>query len=315
MGQRRIRCLKALGHTNIVCYDTNIEAAKNVAKKYNTDYSNFVIHYDMMDNVMMDNVMMVCTPPLTKQKYIDFANYHNIPCFIEADIKCYEGNYYPSSTMRFHPAIQKIKKALEDNMLGKIYTFSYHMGQHIKDWHPNADYSTYYAVQKESGAAREMLCFELSWLSYFWGKPTNIKGFIRKTLNDSDILADDVYASVVTFNKAYDMAGTVLIDIVSRPAVRELRIVGEKGILLWNWQDNFFSIQHNDCKEELFQIPHYLSEEGYNQNIPEHMYIEETKAIISNIQNNQNSVFYNHEEEKAVIDMLYKIEIDQTIKK
>ena len=315
MGQRRIRCLQALGHTDIIGYDINTEAAMKVTAKYNIQYVRELS--ELCKN--KSDAIIISVPPLLKQKYIDFANNENIPCFCEADIQTYSGDYYPSSTMRFNPAIRKIKELLDNGTLGNVYTFTYHCGNHIADWHPGANMKTYYAAQKETGACMEMFCFELSWLSCLFGTPADAKGLIDKKLNDTDISADDVYATAVKFNKEVpvqhglwvghaneSIAGIVLIDIVSRPAIRELRIVGENGTLSWNWNNSYITINTSNGLTVTYGYDKGQAAEGYNANICEDMYIDEIANYINSIQGKETYA-YSKAEEEQVIEMLNKI--------
>jgi len=330
MGRRRIRNLKALGHTDITGYDV-VDYKKAKPDCWYTDMLDEIENF--LENPTSEcpkvDGILISVPPLQKQKYIDLSNRFNVPCFIEADVTEYTGNYYSSATLRHHPAIQKIKELLDGGALGRVYTFAYHMGQSIYDWHPGCDMKTYYAAQKESGACREMFCFELSWLSYLFGTPTDVKGMIDKKLDDLDITADDVYSASVKFKqntfitdktgKAFGtdfttghietttVTGTVLIDILSRPAIRELRIVGEKCNLLWNWNNSYISLEHPDGAVITYGYDKGKAAIGYHPAICEKMYEDEIKNFIDAIQK-KAKYLYTLEDEKTVMDMLRKVE-------
>lgn len=326
MGRRRIRCLKALGHEDIIGYDI-VDYKKANPTCWYTDMMDEVENF--LENPTDKKVdgIIVSVPPLQKQTFIDMGNKYNVPTFAEADICVYRGNYYASSSLRFYPAIQKIKELLDANILGKIYTFSYHMGQHLRDWHPGADYSNYYAAKKESGACREMFAFELSWLSMLLGTPIEAKGLIDKKLDDKDITADDVYATTVKFakqNKNEDtrigtadfgkrtmlfplipygtITGMVLIDIVSRPATRKLHIAGQKCNLDWDWDSDVIELEYPDGEISIISYPKGKAAEGYNENITEDMYISEMENFINAIQG--KPYYYPKEDEEACIKML-----------
>jgi predicted dehydrogenase len=305
MGQRRIRNLQALGYTDIVGYDVNWYKQEKTAEKYNIKT---LFKEDIFgDRLNGIDAIIVSVPPLLKQPYINWANSYHVPVFCEADVTKYTGNYYNSATLRFHPAIQKIKEIIDSGNLGGIYAFTYHMGQSLYDWHPGCDMKTYYAAQKESGACREMFCFEMSWLSYLFGIPVDAKGLIDKKLDDPDITADDVYAATVKLSKgrmkqlptadlpngatvsgqyyiedSY-ITGTVLIDIVSRPAIRELRIVGEKCNLVWNWNNSYVSLEHPSGVILPISYNRGKAAEGYHSAICEDMYIAEMENFINSI--------------------------------
>jgi predicted dehydrogenase len=329
MGKRRIRCLKSLNENDIWGFDESDKTAQAVYHEYEInvcsrrrDLKNWILEYEF-------DAMLVCTPPTMKDLYIELANENSIPVFCEADIQAYEGEYYPSRTLIYHPAIKKIRELLKAKELGTIYTFNYHLGQHLRDWHKGADYKKYYAAQEKTGACKEMFCFEVAWLSWLFGEATDAKGFISKNMNDEEITADDVYAAVVKFErkvadwKWYQMAyssiyddavtGTVLIDIVSRPAIRELRIVGQYGTMTWNWKDDFIHIV-TDKKDVVERFDKGQAAAGYNENIPEQMYIDEVKAFLhdaagkKSIYTYQPEYDYSKHEEARILEMLRRVE-------
>lgn len=320
MGSRRCRNLQALGYTDIYGYDFDNKKQVDTCKKYGVH----LLEYEEFWNEALDSynfdAMFVCVPPTKKLEFIKAGNVCEVPVFCEADVQTYDANYQSSSTLRHHPAIRKIKESLDNGTLGKVYTFTHHCGNHIADWHPGADMKTYYAAQKETGACREMFCFELSWLSYLFGDPVDAKAFIDKKLNDPDISADDVYATAVKFSKEVpaqhglwvghaneSITGTVLIDIVSRPAIRELRIVGEKGTILWNWDNDYIQLSVPNAEDIHIHYERGRAAEGYNKNIPEFMYEQEMKNWIESLQG-KAEYLYSREDEKAVISMLRKVE-------
>lgn len=321
MGRRRIRNLKALGYTDIIGYDL-VDYKKANPDCWYTDMLDEVKNFlenPTGEDKKVDGII-VSVPPLQKQEYIDLGNKYNVPVFCEADVTEYSGSYAASATMRFHPAIQKIKELLDKGTLGKIYTFTHHCGNHIEDWHPGANKKTYYAMAKEAGGCKEIFPFELSWLSYLFGTPVDAKGFIDKKLDNTDITADDIYGTVVRFQnekeedygfrvwpKLSHTIGTVLIDIVSRPAIRELRIVGSKANLIWNWDSDCIEIEQPDSETSMIFYPKGRAAKGYNTNICEEMYIEEMRNFIESVQSKEQYL-YSCEDEKACIDMLRKVE-------
>jgi predicted dehydrogenase len=303
MGQRRIRCLESIGGHEIYAYDKLESQALKLLDKDIALTNNRDILFYWLKNEGIE-LMLVCTPPGTKQEYIGIANRNGIKCFIEADIQSYLGLYYPSRTLVYHPAIQRIKELLDVEKIGKIYTFNYHMGQHIRDWHKGADYSNYYAAKKETGACKEMVVFELAWLHDVLGAPIELFGSVDKRLNDEQITADDVYSLVARFvdkRSIYDdfISGTMLIDVVSRPAVRELTIIGEKGTLRWNWADSFIYI-HTERQVIPIAIDRGENHEGYNENIPEQMYVDELKALIAEQEEVGTYGYYKSQEENII---------------
>src|SRR4029077_4021018 len=108
--------------------------------------------------------------------------------------------------------------------------YTLHVGQHLADWHPGADLSTYYAAQAATGACREMVPFELCWLTGLFGPVFEARGMRAHTTNIAPI--DDVYQVIVRHDSG--VLGHILIDAVSRPAVRSFTLVSEGWTKTWS---------------------------------------------------------------------------------
>ena len=302
MGRRRIRNLKALGYTGIIGYDL-IDYKTAKPDCWYTDMLDEIENFlkNPCEDVPVDGVI-VSVPPLKKQKYIDLANRYNVPVFAEADICLYDGTYQSSSTMRFHPGVAKTKELL--NQMGKVYSFTFHHGSHLSDWRPNGFPPDYYAAKKESGACREMMAFEMSWLSYLFGNPTDICGFYGKKLNMENVTADDYFSTAL---KMEQCCGTFQCDMVTRPTIRELRISAEMGTLVWNWDDSFVSIHYPEKTVVTYGFTKGEAAPGYNPSICEKMYEDELANFIAAIQGTEQPM-YTREEEEAIMKMLAKVE-------
>ena len=109
---------------------------------------------------------------------------------------------------------------------------THHVGQYLPDWHPWEDYRTYYVAKRETGAAREIVPFELNWLTYLFG-PVTHGNCLKAKVSSLEVDIDDIYSTVLRF--ASGVQGTMVIEVISRPAIRQARIIGEEGTLIWDW--------------------------------------------------------------------------------
>jgi predicted dehydrogenase len=238
------------------------------------------------------------------------------PAFVEASVvlgdleelekKAKEKNVFiaPSCTMKFNPAIKKIKEIVDSGKYGKVTNFIYYLGQYLPDWHPWENVKDFYVGKKETGGGREMVPFELTWMTDIFGFPKNIKGYLGKTMDlGADI--DDTYAFSIDFGDKY---GAVLIDVVSRFATKSLTLNLEKAQILWKWDDDAIKIYDSDTKK--WDVVPYIkghAAEGYNKNIAEEIYINEMKAFIGKVSG--TGEFPNSlEEDIKILKLLEEIE-------
>ncbi len=312
MGKRRIRNLQSLKAGEILGFDRKDERRKEAESKYGIKTFG-----DFQDAIKESpDVFIISTPPDIHNEYIKLAIKNKKPTFVEASV-ILEGleelnnlakkeNVFiaPSCTFRFHPAIEKIKKIVNEGKYGKITNFTYYLGQYLPDWHPSEDIRNFYAGKKETSGAREMVSFELTWIVDILGFPKNIIGFYGKTL-EMGVDIDDTYAFAMDFGDKY---GSLLIDVVSRYATKSLILNMEKSQITWRWDEDFIKIYDADSKKwDNYSYKKGQSAEGYNKNIIEDIYVEEIKAFIDAVE--RRGKFPNSlEDDIKVLKLLNKIE-------
>jgi len=171
---------------------------------------------------------------------------------------------------------------IDEGAVGKVLAFQYHMGQYLPDWHPWEDYRQVYFSKKETSACREMLPFELIWLTWLMGAPvTRISGTITK-VSDLEMDADDII--LANTKHANGILGNLIIDVISRKPLRTLRILGSTGVLDWERFDHTIRLYDIKYKEfKIIPVPKGNPETGYVNE--EEMYNDEIKAFLDAIYN------------------------------
>jgi predicted dehydrogenase len=308
MGKRRIRNLQYLKTGEIIGFDTREDRAKDAEEKY--DIQAFTDFDEAMDQ--NPDALIISTPPDLHMKYALIAAKNSKHFFTEASvvdegmdelIATCKGKKIvaaPSCTMRFNPSIKRIKELIDDGAIGRPLLFTYHSGQYLPDWHPWEDYRKFYVAKKETGAAREIVSFELVWLIWIFGLADAISCFKGRTkILDIDI--DDFYQIIMEFKNG--ISGHLQVDVVSRVADRSCKIFGEEGVIFWNWGEN---VRVYDAKNENWREyaeKSGTSVEGYSEKIKEEPYIEEMNSFIKAIRREQKYP-YTFEEDRVVLRLL-----------
>jgi predicted dehydrogenase len=312
MGKRRVRCLMALGHKEIYGYDTREDRLESAVALYDIVRVDSITGFNFQD---MDGIL-ISTPPDKHNEYLEYAIQYSIPAFVEASVlidhvksiqqKITEKPVFiaPSCTLSFHPLVKEIKEIVHSKKYGKITNFSFHSGQYLPDWHPWEDVEEFYVSNRETGGGREIVPFELTWLTEVLGFPQDIKGYFEQTI-DFGPKIEDSYSFVMKFN---GYIGAIIVDVASRFATRNLILNMEKGQLLWNWNDSCLKVYESDQKRWInYYQPEGNSEAGYNKNIIEEMYIDEIEAYINGVKgatNYPNSI----DKDIKILELLNKIE-------
>lgn len=311
MGKRRVRCLQALDQKDILGFDSREDRRKEAQDKYG------IPTVGSLESVNLSEftAMIVSVPPDRHADYAIMAVQNNLPVFIEAsvildDVKAIKASMKsnskvaPSCTLRFHPMIKDMTQIIRSGKYGKITNFSYHSGQYLPDWHPWESVNDFYVSNRSTGGGREIVPFELTWMVDTIGWPTDVKGYFEKTI-DFGANIEDSYAMVLKYP---GMVGTLIVDVASRYAVRNLVINMERAQIQWKWDEacfNLYEVENNRWIK--FNQPEFTSASGYNKNIGEQMYIEEIRSFINYFKGEK--AFPNTiDDDIKVLEILNKVE-------
>lgn len=263
MGTRRIRNLLANGiqEGQIFGFDISDKKCLETSRKYRIRTKNNF--YKAVKECNPD-VFIISTPPDKHDKYFLYAAKNKKHFFVEPSttdkgykklLKLLDNNFVAASscTLRYIPAITKIRKLVQQKKIGKILAFQYHSGQYLPDWHSWEDFRDVYFSKKKTGACREMFPFELKWLNEIIGSEVRkITGFTSK-VSDLKISADDIYLASIEYKNK--VLGSIIIDLLSRDSKISLRLIGSKGIIDWDWkQGNIKLFNTGDKKWKTIKI-------------------------------------------------------------
>lgn len=312
MGKRRIRNLLYLKAGEIIGFDVREDRRKEAEEKYG------IKTFEEFENAMKEDpdALIISTPPDLHMKYAIIAARENKHFFTEASVLDQDIETLvallrekreivgaPSCTMRFHPAVRKIKELVKNNVIGRPLIFTYHSGQYLPDWHPWEDYRKFYVAKRETGGAREIVPFELVWLTWIFGDVKTISCFKAKVSN-LDVDIDDVYQILLKFKTG--VFGHLLVDVVSRYPTRYFRLLGEEGTIEWDWRKKSIRLyQANEKLWKNYTVDEGRPEKGYT--VGEKMYIDEMRSFLRAIKGEEKYP-YTFEEDWRILKLLYKAE-------
>jgi predicted dehydrogenase len=311
MGKRRIRNLQYLQAGEIIGFDPRPDRQREAQERYG------IRAFSRFDDAMAfgPEALIISTPPDLHTHYARIAALNGKHFFTEASvvdegmdevITLSRGKNFvaaPSCTMRFHPLVQIIRDIKETDSIGKILTFTYHSGQYLPDWHPWEDYRTFYVAKRETGACREIVPFELVWLTWIMGPVQQVSCFKDK-LTKLDARIDDVYQLLLRFES--EAIGHLMVDVISRVPYRICRFLGEEGVVEWLWTEKIvrvFSARTRQWQE--YREPEGKVEKGYIH--AETMYIREMQQFLQAIKK-EEPYPYTFEEDQQLLQVLYTAE-------
>ena len=132
--------------------------------------------------------LIVSTPPGTKGAYVDLAFRQGLHHFAEADIWTHgarqAGLLAPqlvsvsSASLRLLPLVKALGPLVRDP-LGSLLGYQLALGTYMPGWHASEGVE-YYGRHRDTAPAREMVCFELTWLIDVFGPATEVAGRFEK---------------------------------------------------------------------------------------------------------------------------------------
>jgi predicted dehydrogenase len=215
MGRRRARDLRTLGH-EIVGYDDRADRIAACASDFDIEPAK------SFDELVAAEpaALVISTPPDQHVTYFDRAAAAGLPFFSEANVltpprssfESVEG--YPSATWRFYPPLRRLKASV-----GRVLSAHQYYGGYLPLWHPWEDYDSFYAGRaRETSAAREMVPFELEWLTWLLGPVEAVTAQHGRLASwRTDI--DDTYLLLLEF--ASGSRGTLIVELHQAARVRQ----------------------------------------------------------------------------------------------
>ena len=315
MGKRRIRLIKSnFSDVNIIGIDNSEERCKEVEKLFNIKtLSNSDEFFENNDC----DAVFISTPPLTHSKIINDALNNNLSVFTEINLvkDMYDENIdladdneltlFLSSTQLYRKEINYIASKISD--FNKTTNYIYHIGNYLPDWHPWESYKNFFVGNKKTNGCREILTIELPWIVNTFGEIKQVHVSKNKITDLEVDYPDSFFVNVIHKNGSN---GVLIIDLVSRHAVRNLEIINEDGYIQWDGTPEGLK-KWNSNSNELDEINLYdeiSNREDYNQTIIENAYLEEIKDFFNTLDSNQRHGLYSFEKDKYILDVIDIIE-------
>ena len=313
MGKRRIRLLKKMYQQyHIYGVDLNAQRCAFVREEYEMETFPTI---EEATSQREFECAFVCTSPLTHAGIIKTCLENDMNVFTELNLVSddYVENInlakqknkllFLSSTMIYRDEMKYLRERIDAK---KRYSYTYHVGQYLPDWHPWENYKDFFVADKKTNACREILAIELPWIVKTFGEIEHIK-YVRTKATKLDIDYDDSY--MILLQHKSGTIGSLCVDVVSCEPIRSLKIVAENLYLSWDGdEDSFF--EKAGSQQELKKISLYDEIdhlEGYNKTIIENEYANELIQFFDELQEKADSI-YNFEDDLKTLSIIDEVE-------
>ena len=142
---------------------------------------------------------------------------------------------------RYHPTLNKARKLIQSNAIGKALTVHAYWGEYLPQWHPWEDYRQSYAARADlGGGVIRTLTHPLDYLRYLIGEVETLWSF-NDHISPLELDVEDVAEIGLKFSNG--AIGGVHLNYVQRPPRHTLEIVGTQGTLRWDNADGVLQLQ------------------------------------------------------------------------
>lgn len=316
MGKRRVRNLRTLGYAHVAGFDPRedrrTEAATRSAIPTFGEFESALEHF-------RPDMLIISTPPQHHMTYAWAGFERSISCFVEASVvdaeralelhrRSVESSVLiaPSCTMRYYPGPRKVKELVRGGLIGKPLNINYQIGQYLPDWHPWERIEDYYVSNPETGACREIVPFELTWLNDIFGAAEPV-ACVRAKLTDMNASIDDVYHCLLSYPEK--VLANLTVEVISRPkATRELRVLGSEGQLVFSGEERCVRYANTHTRDWVrFELGAGTVEKSYIN--PEEPYIAELTDFIGAVTEGDCSLYPNTLlDDYRILQTLYRLE-------
>ena len=186
MGTRRMRDLSQRNDVCMALFDTRADRLEVAAKKFD------VTVFDSLDTALKwkPDTLIISTPPDHHDEYVKLALDLGLHHFCEENIWTYDYRKVeeaskakgltslPSCSFHFLPVVRELKRIVSEE-LGGLHGYQMALSTYMPGWHPDEG-PEFYARQRHTAAAREMVPFELVWLNHVFGPPARVCGSLAR---------------------------------------------------------------------------------------------------------------------------------------
>jgi predicted dehydrogenase len=316
MGKRRVRNLLAIGGHEVAGFDRREDRRVEANQKYG------ITVFPDAESALAGfgpDALVISTSPEHHMTYAFRAQEMGLPCFIEASVvdadRILELHQKvagtglvmaPSCTMRYFGGPKKVKELIAQGVIGKPLNLNYQTGQYLPDWHPWEKIEDYYVSARDTGAGREIVPFELTWLNDIFGTPDAL-ACVKAKLTDMNADIDDIYHCLLRYPQG--VLANVTVEVVSRPqSTRELRVLGSTGEIVFSADENCVRYANIDNPAwTRFDLGSGSVEAGYIN--PEEPYIAEMRDFVTAVERRDQSAYPNTLlDDYQVLQTLYQLE-------
>ncbi len=178
---------------------------------------------------------------------------------------------------RFNKSLHVMRQTLLEGRIGRPLSIRAEVGQYLPEWRPNIDYRKSVSARRDLGGGVVLeLSHELDYVRWLMGEVKSIRGYVGR-LSDFEIDVEDTAEILLHFQSG--VIGNIHMNMCQRNAMRNCRIIGTLGTLMWDGLSNRVQIY----LPEVGKWADIYASEAVDQN---EMYVSEIRHFLECVKTN-----------------------------
>lgn len=173
---------------------------------------------------------------------------------------------------RFHPALNVLKRCINEGKIGKMISIRAEVGQYLPNWRPGTDYRLSVSAQKELGGGAVLeLSHEIDYTRWLAGEITSVMSMTAH-MSDLEIDVEDSAEIILRFSSG--ALGSIHLDMIQRTPARFCKVIGTLGTAIWDGTSDSVMVYTTETNQ--WNQANSLGKTDRNQ-----MYLAEMEHFIS----------------------------------
>lgn len=173
--------------------------------------------------------------------------------------------------LRLLPSLRRVAALLDDKRVGRVLAVRSEFGGYLPDWRPGRDYRDNYAVSAALGGGILLdAIHELDYLGWLFGDAEEVSASAEHV---SDLAGDTEDLAEVTIRFTAGVLAQVHLDYLQRAYRRNLQVIGDSGVILWDYPTHAVAIHAADGARD---VEDFRAGDGE----PNDMYVEEMRHFV-----------------------------------